>query len=609
VDRQRSFWLSKANNKGPFSEGSSQTSSRSSEGGKEAFARSSSYGHRSSDNVGYPTPAPIGSPPVPGRVSAAEWLQYFPDSSVNERSPLPEIAASGLVAPGDILNLLKLYFDHINPYFSILDPGLHTPTRLFWHHQFLLTIVCTAAARIDGHYYDIYPALLEVGRTTAGNALVQGKKSVADCQAFLLCGVYQATKKKWEDQRGWLYMGIAFTLAQELNLGNTNPEPGMSEREHLNRIRTWLNCYCVDWSHATQFGKPAMISVDDFTARSCREWYRSSSYSLAIDVHLVAYVEILRTMGHFKKEMARPSLCIEEILNATFIYCDRLEALSKEWSERFADHPQADAWMCHYRSDLNRMINAYNRLVVLSYGFQKAVAAKGVSREDRIVRMCIETAKEVIQGMTKKLYGHTGMLRYSMDAHLLFVTFAAGFLLNLLNPRFAVLLFPDEADSIIYSVVDLVKVLQSDQVKLTERHAPALYARYLTKQLKRVSPGALSLLELPMADSCLGSGQKPATDSKQWATQDSNELWTDAFAPEASTQALNGSAPSTSANGQYYHLGGFDMDFSLPYFVEMVADQSKPSPPPQDSAEMWWQGAFPVAHSTPCQWPMAQFES
>ncbi len=116
------------------------------------------------------------------------------------------------------------------------------------------------------------------------------------------------------------------------------------------------------------------------------------------------------------------------------------------------------------------------------------------------------------------------------------------------------LLFPDEADSIIYSVVDLVKVLQSDQVKLTERHAPALYARYLTKQLKRVSPGALPLLELPMAsqyDSCLGSGQKPATDSKQWATQDSNELWTDAFAPEASTQALNGSAPPTSANGQY----------------------------------------------------------
>ncbi len=32
--------------------------------------------------------------------------------SVNERSPLPEIAASGLVAPGDILNLLKLCAIH-----------------------------------------------------------------------------------------------------------------------------------------------------------------------------------------------------------------------------------------------------------------------------------------------------------------------------------------------------------------------------------------------------------------------------------------------------------------------------------------------------------------
>ena len=71
--------------------------------------------------------------------------------------------------------------------------------------------VCACAARIDEHYFKIYPALVEVARTCAGNALVQGKKTVADCQAFLLCAVYQTPKKKWEDQRGWLYMGIAFT--------------------------------------------------------------------------------------------------------------------------------------------------------------------------------------------------------------------------------------------------------------------------------------------------------------------------------------------------------------------------------------------------------------
>ncbi|KLO17186.1 hypothetical protein SCHPADRAFT_175850 [Schizopora paradoxa] len=413
VERQRSLWLSKAC-RGPISEDSSQTSSRSSEGGKEALAWSSSYGHRSPNNAGYPTHAPLGSPPAPRRPSSLEWLHYYPDSSVNERSPLPELVATGFVSSDDVQRLFNLFFDHINPYFSILDPNLHTPTKLLWHHHFLFTIVCTCAARIDEHYFKIYPAFVEVARTCAGNALVQANKDVADCQAFLLCAVYQTPKKKWEDQRGWLYMGIAFTLAQELNLGNVNPVPGMSEREHLNRIRTWLNCYCVDWSHATQFGKPAMISVDDFTARSCREWYRSSSCNLAIDVHLVAYVEMLRTMGHFKKEMTRPNLRIEEVLRIAFSCYDRLATLSREWSVRFAEHPEADAWMCPYRSDLNRMINAYNRLVVLSYGFQKAVAAKGVSRDEKIVRMCIETAKEVIDGMTKKLY-YTGMLKYSMD--------------------------------------------------------------------------------------------------------------------------------------------------------------------------------------------------
>ena len=108
-----------------------------------------------------------------------------------------------------------------------------------------------------------------------------------------------------------LYFGFCFLvqlyahpirrLALELKL-NEPCDHSVNERERLNRMRTWLNCYCVDASHATQFGKPAMIAVEDYVARQSRNWYRTSQLNLPMDIHLVAYVEVLQTMGRFKKD-------------------------------------------------------------------------------------------------------------------------------------------------------------------------------------------------------------------------------------------------------------------------------------------------------------------
>ena len=170
---------------------------------------------------------------------------------------------------------------------------------------------------------------MEFANDAAGKALVQGAKSVGACQAYLLMAVYPKPKKKWVDDRSWLFMGVAFrwvcqfdcvitlhmylymyilhSLAQDLKLFDPTVEDDLGhgvekERAKLNRIRTWLNCFCVDASHATQFGKMPMLSIDDYVARNSREWYRSSPLNQAIDVHLVAYVECLRVMGRFRAE-------------------------------------------------------------------------------------------------------------------------------------------------------------------------------------------------------------------------------------------------------------------------------------------------------------------
>ena len=97
-----------------------------------------------------------------------------------------------------------------------------------------------------------------------------------------------------------------FRMAMELKL-NQPPPSGLTEREKLNYTRTWLNCFCVDGSHAIQFGKMPMLRLDDYLARSSAKWYCSSQMNTAFDVHLVAYVQILLLMAQWKSIVAQQS--------------------------------------------------------------------------------------------------------------------------------------------------------------------------------------------------------------------------------------------------------------------------------------------------------------
>lgn len=67
------------------------------------------------------------------------------------------------------------------------------------------------------HLASINASLQGFALDAAGKALVQGRKTVDECQAFLLVSVYPSPKRKWEDQRGWLYMGIALRFVRSSN--------------------------------------------------------------------------------------------------------------------------------------------------------------------------------------------------------------------------------------------------------------------------------------------------------------------------------------------------------------------------------------------------------
>jgi hypothetical protein len=72
-----------------------------------------------------------------------------------------------------------------------------------------MTQVCAIASR----YYsrrNIYCLAIEFAKDAAGKALTEPTKSVDIVQGFLLLAVYPVPKRKWTEDRSWLFMGVAF---------------------------------------------------------------------------------------------------------------------------------------------------------------------------------------------------------------------------------------------------------------------------------------------------------------------------------------------------------------------------------------------------------------
>jgi hypothetical protein len=50
---------------------------------------------------------------------------------------------------------------------------------------------------------------MHIARNEAATAVMNGWKSLELAQAFLLLALYSPPARKWEDERGYLYTGIA----------------------------------------------------------------------------------------------------------------------------------------------------------------------------------------------------------------------------------------------------------------------------------------------------------------------------------------------------------------------------------------------------------------
>ena len=55
---------------------------------------------------------------------------------------------------------------------------------------------------------------MHFARHAAANALIDGWKSVELCQAYILLSTYGVPARRWEEDRGWLYIGLAIRFVK-----------------------------------------------------------------------------------------------------------------------------------------------------------------------------------------------------------------------------------------------------------------------------------------------------------------------------------------------------------------------------------------------------------
>ncbi|KAF9485193.1 hypothetical protein BDN70DRAFT_871586 [Pholiota conissans] len=422
----------------------------------------------------------------------------------------PAILTRGIISPQEAEKLFKIYFNDMNLSVSLLDPVLYTAQRTFYRSPFLFTVICAIASRFYSERPDLYAKIMHYAQLAAGTALIGGNKNVEMCQAYILLSLYPVPARKWEDQRSWLYLGLAIRTATDLNLHLPTTAKPLNEnhaREMLNRTRVWLNCLNLDRSTGSQYGKPPIISPKDYIANHSERWWTSSPYNMKnFDIHTCAYNSELKLMSAFiAKIYSDPDhptglnkmVDFEQIATETD---DELKKLGEEWFAVLAQTDMTDP-QNSFRTGLLRLAYSYSRLVALSYGFQHAFGKTDGVDENPFLMRCLRAASDVVDAVVHDICRPSQIhyFRHGPEAQSVFVTFASAFLVKLLQPRFAAYLTLDTRKEIRVLVQKVIDLLGSPEVAIDDRHGPKLYSRFLEKLLAKpmaridpLSPGPAS---------------------------------------------------------------------------------------------------------------------
>ncbi|KAF7328450.1 hypothetical protein MSAN_02484000 [Mycena sanguinolenta] len=442
-------------------------------------------------------------------VGVANMAYFQPGPATDSRmrahlleQSVPEIVIHGIVVPEDVDKLFEIFHANLNPFISLLDPVLHTPTSTFARCPVLFTVVCAVSSRYYTEKSEIYPIAMQFAKRSAANALNEGRKTIELCQAYLLLSIYAAPVVNWEQDCSWLFTGVAIRLATDLNLHQESISTAAQanekwERELLNRTRVWMTCFVMDHLIATESGKPPAIKPDDVMRCRSNDWYSRSPYNSVYDLHLCVTTGLQLIIADFQDQIfslsglnqARLSTVLfTPILMAhrrtstserrmglslgSTVECDRC-VLAKicMWSLILA-LDLAPTWQ--FKSFA--FLTTYSQLFMFSFALEQAYRTGFQSMDELLFTKCLESAKNVLRSIIDGS-GPSGFVRYCPHGHFTIVAFASAVLLKLLRPEFSHFM-PGYEETQVYSLItQVIQTLSSSAVD--DRHIPKLYAHFL----------------------------------------------------------------------------------------------------------------------------------
>lgn len=400
----------------------------------------------------------------------------------------PQILKRGIVTTSQVDQLFKIYFDYMNLSLSLLDPVLYTPQATFCRSPFLFTTICAIASRHLPDSQALYPQAMHYAQVAAAEALIGGVKNVEMASAYMLLSLFPVPARRWEDDRSWLYLGLAIRVATDLNLQKP-PAKAVNEahaREMLNRTRVWLNCFNLDRSTGSQHGKQPIIRDTDYMACHSEDWWRQSQHNMQnFDIHICGYTAELRLMSQFVGKIHNnpehpkgfnKDTDWERLAAETD---DEVFRLGEKWFAitGLSKDPQSE-----FRTALLKLAYSYARLAILSYAFQHAVSKNKFTEESfPILARCLRAATDVVNSYLQNVAKPNQLifLRHGPEAQSVFITFASAFLVKLLHPKFVRHVSGEQRREIRALVERVVAVLGSPQVAIDDRHAPKLYSQFL----------------------------------------------------------------------------------------------------------------------------------
>jgi len=199
---------------------------------------------------------------------------------------------------------------------------------------------------------------------SAASSLMDSKKSVELCQAYLLLSIWPLPSRKYDEDRAWLYLGLAIRMAMDLNLHvptNVDIVGEQQEREVLvsfmsgprnkcrslthefrqNRTRTWIICFNMDRAASAQLGKPMTIR-ENYMISTSAEWYKRSRYNQPYDLHLCQMTALMRIISRFQEtvyaDINSPSGVREDLdlRRMAFEFDDEITAWEKGVADLFS---------------------------------------------------------------------------------------------------------------------------------------------------------------------------------------------------------------------------------------------------------------------------------